>query len=149
MKAALGSRSPAEAARAAIAGTTLHDVNVRRALLDGGAEAIRASDDPLLAMARRVEPVIRELRVWQEQHLRSVETSAGQQIAAARFAVYGRSVYPDANSTLRLGFGRVVGYEEDTTLVPWKTTFHGLYDRAEGFGGKPPFDLPERWTSGA
>ena len=75
---------------------------------------------------------MRELRVWQEQRLRSVETSAGQQIAAARFAVYGKSVYPDANSTLRLGFGRVAGYEEDTTLVPWKTTFHGLYDRAEG-----------------
>ncbi len=148
VKAALGNRSPSEAARAAIGATTLPDVNVRRALLDGGAEAIRASEDPLLAMARRVEPVMRELRVWQEQNLRSVETSAGQQIAAARFAVYGRSVYPDANSTLRLGFGRVAGYAEDTTLVPWKTTFHGLYDRAEGFNGKPPFDLPERWRAG-
>ncbi len=148
VRAALGNRSAPEAARAAIGATTLQDVKVRRALLDGGAEAIRASEDPLLAMARRVEPVIRELRVWQEQRLRSVETSAGQQIAAARFAVYGRSVYPDANSTLRLGFGRVAGYEEDTTLVPWKTTFHGLYDRAEGFNGKPPFDLPERWRAG-
>ncbi len=57
VKAALGNRSPSEAARAAIGGTKLHDVNVRRALLDGGADAIRASDDPLLAMARRVEPV--------------------------------------------------------------------------------------------
>jgi hypothetical protein len=148
VKAALGNRSPSEAVRAAIGGTKLDDVNVRRALLDGGAEAIRASEDPLLAMARRVEPVLRELRLWQEQRLRSVETSAGQQISAARFAVYGKSVYPDANSTLRLGFGRVAGYEEDTTLVPWKTTFHGLYDRAEGFSGKPPFDLPERWKAG-
>jgi hypothetical protein len=32
--------------------------------------------------------------------------------------------------------------------VPWKTTFHGLYDRAEGFAGKPPFDLPARWIAG-
>jgi hypothetical protein len=148
VKAALGTRSPSEAARAALGGTKLHDVELRRALLDGGADAIRASGDPLLAMARRVEPVVREVRVWQEQRLRSAETSAGQQIAAARFAVYGKSVYPDANSTLRLGFGRIVGYQEDTTLVPWKTTFHGLYDRAEGFSGKPPFDLPERWIAG-
>jgi hypothetical protein len=148
VKAALGNRSPSEAARDAIGATRLHDVDVRRALLDGGADAIRASNDPLLAMARRVEPVLRELRVWQEQRLRSVETSAGQQIAGARFAVYGKSVYPDANSTLRLGFGRVAGYEEDTTLVPWKTTFHGLYDRAEGFSGRPPFDLPDRWKAG-
>ena len=27
--------------------------------------------------------------------------------------VYGRSVYPDANRTLRLGYGKVAGYEED------------------------------------
>ncbi len=148
VKAALGHRSPSEAARDAIGATRLHDVNVRRALLDGGADAIRASNDPLLALARRVEPVLRELRVWQEERLRSVETSAGQQIAGARFAVYGKSVYPDANSTLRLGFGRVAGYEEDTTLVPWKTTFHGLYDRAEGFSGRPPFDLPRPLESG-
>ena len=70
-----------------------------------------------------------------------------QQIAAARFAVYGKSVYPDATFTLRLGYGRVMGYEEDTTLVPWKTTFYGLYDRAESFAEKPPFNLPERWKT--
>jgi hypothetical protein len=148
VKAALGDRSASEAAHAAIAGTRLGDVAVRQALLEGGADAIRQSPDPLLALARRVERVIRELRTWQEQHLRSVETGAGQQIAAARFAAYGRSAYPDANSTLRLGFGRVAGYEDGSTLVPWKTTFHGLYDRSEGFGGKPPFDLPERWRIG-
>lgn len=148
VKAALGDRSALDVARAAVAGTKLHDVAVRRALLDGGAAAIRASADPLLALARRVEPVIRELRVWQDERLRSVETTAGQQIAAARFAAFGRSLSPDANSTPRLGYGRVVGYEEGTTLVPWKTTFYGLYDRAESFNEKPPFDLPERWKNG-
>ena len=148
VRAALGDRAASEVVCTAMAGTALGDVAARRALLEGGADAIRASADPLVQLARRVEPVLRDLRTWQEQHLRSVETSAGQQIAAARFAVYGRSVYPDANSTPRLGYGRVAGYEEDTTLVPWKTTFHGLYDRAESFGGKPPFNLPERWSTG-
>ena len=37
------------------------------------------------------------------------------------------------------------GYEEDTTLVPYKTTFFGLFDRAESFGEKPPYDLPARY----
>jgi len=42
----------------------------------------------------------------------------------------------------------VTGYEEDTTLVPYKTTFNGLYDRAASFDEKPPFDLPQRFKDG-
>ena len=72
----------------------------------------------------------------------SVEASAGQRIALARFSAYGKSTFPDATTTLRVTYGTVKGYEEDTTLVPFKTTFYGLYDRAESFGEKPPYDLP-------
>jgi hypothetical protein len=39
----------------------------------------------------------------------------------------------------------VKGYEEDTTLVPYKTTFFGLYDRALSFGEMPPYELPQRY----
>lgn len=148
VRAALGGLSAAEAARMAIGGTSLADAEARRTLLDGGPGAIARSNDPLVALACRIEPVLRDLRVWQDSRLRSVEASAGQQIAAARFTAYGRSVYPDATFTLRLGFGRVRGYEEDTTLVPWTTTLYGLYDRAEGFGRVPPYDLPNRWLEG-
>jgi hypothetical protein len=148
VKAVLEGHSAGSVARAAVQGTTLADVAARKALLEGGAEAIRRSSDPLIVLARRVEPVLRELRDWQDQRLRSVEAGAGQQIAAARFAAYGKTVYPDATFTLRLGFGRVLGYEEDTTLVPWKTTLFGLYDRAESFGEKPPYNLPARWKTG-
>src|SRR3989441_2879071 len=148
VKAALDGHTASEVARAVAQGTKLVDVAERKALLDGGPDTIRRSQDPVIALARRVEPVLRELRDWQDQRLRSVETSAGQQVAAARFAAYGKTVYPDATFTLRLGYGRVLGYEEDTTLVPWKTTFYGLYDRAEGFGEKPPYNLPARWKTG-
>ena len=148
VRAALEGQTPAEAARKVVAGTKLADVNVRRALLEGGPDAITKSGDPLLALARRVEPVYRELRAWNEQNVLSVETTAGQRIAAARYAVYGKSVYPDATSSLRISYGKVTGYEEDTTLVPFKTTFYGLYDRAESFGEKPPYDLPPRWKEG-
>jgi hypothetical protein len=148
VKAALNGRSAADVAREAAAGTALHELRARQALLEGGPAAIRRSNDPLLSLARRVDPILRELRAWQDEHIRSVETSAGQRIADARFAVYGKSVYPDATFTLRLGFGRVAGYEEGTTLVPWKTTFFGLYDRAAGFDEKPPYDLTDRWRSG-
>ncbi len=144
--AALGSSTPAAVAKAAVGGTKLADVAMRKALLEGGPAVIAKSDDPMVALARKVEPIIRELRAWQEQRIASVETSAGQRIAQARFAVYGKNVYPDANSNLRIEFGTVLGYEEGSTRVPYKTTFHGLYDRAASFDDAAPFGLPKRWT---
>ena len=95
-----------------------------------------------------MEPVYRELRAWEESHVKGVEASAGQRIALARFGAYGKSTYPDATSTLRVTYGTVRGYEEDTTLVPFKTTFYGLYDRSEWFSCKPPYDLVPRWREG-
>ena len=95
----------------------------------------------MITLARRVEPVVRELRAWNEKNITDVETANGTRIAQARFAVYGRSMPPDANSQLRLGYGVVKGYDEDTTLVPFRTTFFGLYDRAFSFNEATPFEL--------
>jgi Peptidase S46 len=148
IRAALQGSTPAAVAKQVIAGTRLADVATRKALFEGGAAAIAKSDDPLIQLARRIEPITRERRAWNEEKIQSVETSAGQRLAAARFAVYGKNVPPDANFTLRLSYGRVLGYEEDTTFVPYKTTFYGLYDRARSFDEKPPYDLPRRWKGG-
>jgi len=148
VRAALAGSTPAAVAKWAVSGTKLTDVAARKLLLEGGAEAIAKSDDPMIVLARRVEPIIRQLRAWNEEKILSVEASAGEKIAKARFAVYGKSVYPDATFSLRISYGVVAGYEEDTTLVPYKTTFYGLYDRAESFNEKPPFNLPERYREG-
>ncbi len=142
VKAALGDAEPAEVVGRAIRETKLNDPAVRKAMLEGGAAAIAASTDPMIMLARRVEPVIRELRSWNESKILAVETSNGTKIAQARFAVYGKNMPPDANGHLRLCYGVIKGYEEDTTLVPYKTTFFGLYDRAFSFGEKDPFHLP-------
>jgi hypothetical protein len=144
IRAALGDAEPADVARRAVRETKLTDPAVRKALLDGPADAIAKSTDPMISLARRIEPVIRELRDWNEKNIRNVETSNGTKIAEARFAVYGKSMPPDANSQLRLSYGVVSGYEEDTTLVPFRTTYFGLYDRAFGFGEKSPYDLAPR-----
>lgn len=148
IRTALQGSTPAEVAKSAVAATKVADVNTRKQLFDGGIEAIAKSTDPLIQLARRIEPIIRELRAWNEEHIQSVETGAGEKIAAARFAAYGKNVYPDATFSLRISYGRVLGYEEDTTLVPYKTTFNGLYDRARSFDEKPPFDLPRRYKEG-
>ena len=148
VRAALGGSTPAAAAKRAVSGTRLGDVDARKALIEGGRDPVARSDDPMIVLARNVEPITRELRAWLEQEIQSVETSAGEKIAKARFAVYGRSLPPDANFNLRISYGRVSGYEEDTTLVPYKSTFFGLYDRARSFDEKPPYDLPKRYREG-
>jgi hypothetical protein len=141
IKAALGDAEPAEVVGRAVRETKLNDPAARKALLEGGAAAIAASTDPMITLARRVEPVIRELRSWNEKNILAVETSNGTKIAQARFAVYGKNMPPDANGHLRLCYGVVKGYDEDTTLIPYKTTFFGLYDRAFSFGETTPFEL--------
>jgi hypothetical protein len=148
VKAALGGQTAAALAKQVMAGAKLMDAGARKALVDGGRPAIIASADPLIDLARRVEPIVRELRAWQEEKIQSVDARAGQKIAEARFAVYGKTAYPDANFNLRLEYGTVLGYEEDTTLVPHKTTFYGLYERAAAFSEKAPFTLPARWRDG-
>lgn len=148
VKAALQGRTPGEMAKALVSGTKLSDPAVRKALLEGGAAAVAASQDPMLAYARRIDPVLRDLRKWGEDKIESVVTQAGEKIGKARFAVYGKTVNPDANFTLRLTYGAVKGYPMNGTLAPSKTTFYGLYDRAASFDNKGPFELPARYQEG-
>lgn len=148
VKTALGTAKPADVAKQVVSGTKLADPKARKALFDAGADAVAKSDDPLLVLARKVEPIIRELRAWKEDKIDAIDASQGERIAKARFAVYGKTIAPDANFNLRIMYGTVAGYEEDTTLVPFKTTFHGLYDRAASFNEKVPFDLPARIRDG-
>lgn len=147
MKAALQGRSPADVAREIFQNTTLGDLSTRKALVSGGPAAVKASTDPLVAFVRRVDPVIRAVRKRNEAEIESVRTLAGERIGAARFAVYGKAVYPDATFTLRLSYGAVQGYPMNGTQAPPHTTYYGLYGRAHAFGLDGPYALPERFTA--
>ena len=131
-----------------IDGTKLADIEVRKALLDGGEAAVAASTDPMIAAARRTDPVARELRRWQHDEVDSVLAPAGEKLGKARFLVYGKDAYPDATFTLRLSYGTVTGYPYNGTVAPPFTTFYGLYDRAASFSNKPPFDLAPKEAAG-
>jgi Peptidase S46 len=145
IRAVLGGRSPAEVAGEAMNGTRMVDASFRKALVEGGESAVEASTDPLIVLARKVDPWRRQMIKAYEDQVESVETPAGEKIGKARFAAYGKSLYPDATFTLRLSFGAVKGYPMNGTQAPPHTTFYGLYDRAYSFGLKPPYDLPERY----
>ncbi|MGE5610736.1 MAG: S46 family peptidase [Bacillota bacterium] len=141
IKLALDGRDPQAVAHELMAGTKLADPAYRKQLVKGGRQAVEQSTDPLIVWARKLDPTWRELRDWVENNIESVETTQGQKIAHARFAIYGRNTYPDATFTLRLSYGRVLGYELGTTEVPYKTNFYGLFSRAASFDNKPPFNL--------
>jgi hypothetical protein len=145
--AALDGKSPSARAAELVGGTRLADVDARKALVEGGATAVAASSDPLITLARVLDPVSRELRKRWEDEVSSVEREAYAQVAAAKFAVEGEDVYPDATFTLRLSFGPVTGYTEAGQAVPPFTTVEGLYRRREAKGAVEPFDLPERWLA--
>ncbi|HEX4681829.1 MAG TPA: S46 family peptidase, partial [Gemmatimonadaceae bacterium] len=143
----LGNGDPERAAEALVTRTTLVDPAARRALAAGGATAIANSTDPLITLARRIEPVNRRLAERQAR-LDAIISSNAERIGQAIFAAYGTSLPPDATFTLRITDGVVEGYPYNGTLAPYKTTMAGLYDRANSFDGKPPFQLPDRWARG-
>src|SRR6266851_4460225 len=107
-----------QAVDALFATTKMGDAAFRKSLLEEGEAAVAASADPMILMARRVDPLDRELLKWHEDTF-----------------------------TLRLAYGTVKGYPMNGTEAPPVTTFYGLYDRSDSFGGKPPFDLPERYSA--
>ena len=142
VKALLGNRSPEEVAASAIGGTRLDDAGVRAELMKGGATAIDASTDPLIALAKAVDPFARAARRQLEEGVDSVIDRNLELVAQARFAVFGETLYPDATFTLRVSYGTVKGWRERSHDVRPFTTLGGLYERVTG---SEPFVLPKRW----
>jgi hypothetical protein len=126
-------RTPVDVARDAVRGTRLTDIAFRKTLLDGGRKAIDNSTDPMIVFMRKLVPLWLEREEYQRNNIQAPLSAALEKIALARFAVYGKSAYPDANFSLRLSVGTVQGYVMNGTLAPELTTLYGLFDRAAGF----------------
>jgi len=144
LRAVLAGRTPEQAAVALVRGTRVGDTTFRKSLVEGGAAAVAASDDPLIALARTIDPLNRQVLARAER-LNAVITANTERIGRALFETYGTSLPPDATFTLRITDGVVKGYPNNGTIAPYKTTFFGLYGRSAAFDAKPPFDLPRRW----
>ncbi len=145
LRIVLNGGTPQQVAQALVRGTKLGDPEFRKTLLADGARAVDASNDPMIVLARKLDPLSRQLQKQYEREVTDVERAAGEKLGKARFLVYGKTIYPDATFTLRLSYGTVKSYPMNGTKAPPFTTFYGLYDRALGFGDKDPFHLPERY----
>jgi len=148
VKMVLNGKSPREIATELVNGSKLTDPELRKKLVEGGESAVAASTDSMIVLARKLDPVRRELTKWLEDNVQSVEQRAGEQLGKARFAAFGKSTYPDATFTLRLSYGQVKGYPMNGTIAPPMTTMYGLYDRSASFGNTGAFELPQRYVDG-
>jgi len=146
VKKVLAGRSPKDRAYELVSGTKVGDVEVRKKLYAGGPDAVKAANDPMVELARLVDPAARAVRKRFETDVDEPKRQAYSALAKARYAMDGASTYPDATFTLRLAFGPVKGFKEAGKDVPAFTTFEGLYARAKEQNNRPPFDLPPRWV---
>jgi len=144
VKKFLGPEAPDALAHRLVSGTKLADPAVRKALFEGGAAAIAASTDPMIAYAKLIDTDARTIRKDYEARITAPSRAAAERIAKARFAVYGKTVDPDATFTLRLSYGAVKGFDANGTPVAPYTTIGGLFGRATG---SEPYALPETWLA--
>jgi hypothetical protein len=131
-KTLLGRESPEGLAERLVGGTKLADPSVRKALWIGGADAVRASDDPLIRFVLANDATARKVRAAWDERVTGPTDPAAERIALARFRAYGDDVYPDATFTLRLSYGRIAGWQEGDRTVEPTTRVAGLWERATG-----------------
>jgi len=140
----LAGKSPADRAAELISGTELLSVEARKKIAAGGIQAINDSKDPMIMLAKIVNPPIRRIRSITDQ-LDEQDKQAYALIAEAKFATQGTSAYPDATFTLRLAFGPVKGYEQNGQQIPAWTNVGGAFEHEKQHEGQTDYKLPESW----
>ena len=143
--AVFGSNASEAKARldAMYAGTRLGVENDRLALLKATPEALSASTDPLLKAAATLQPAL--LRMEAQGKQRSGELLRLRPAYMKALVGYrtsqGKAVYPDANSTLRVSFGKVSALSpRDGVDYRPLTTVAGIVEKHTGV---EPFDAPK------
>ena len=137
----LGGKSPEQAAKEAVATTKLIRIEDRKRIA-ASAELARTEEDGLLRIVRILEPEARKYRKMYEDQVQSRQGLETAKIAQAQYSL-GGNVYPDATFTMRVSFGKAVGYKNAKgKVVDWKTDFAGMYRHATGV---EPLELPTKW----
>ncbi len=121
-------------------GTKVLDLETRKKMFDQTPEQLKARKDPLLELGFALDAELKELKDrrdrWSGASLR-----LRPEWRRAVLTEAGRPVAPDANSSLRVTFGRVRGYSpRDAVTFDAQTTLSGAVQKHTGLA---PFDLPE------
>ena len=124
-------------------GSRLGDLDARMALFKADRGAFERSEDPAVRFAVAVMPTL--LKLQQQGKVRAGESLVVRPVFLQAVADYrqsrGEAIYPDANSTLRITFGNVMGYTTaDGVRQPPFTTLEQVAAKATG---ETPFDAPK------
>jgi len=125
---------------AMLATTQMADAQKRRELFAAGEDAVAASDDPLVVLARGIN---QEYQQWlnRRRTREGRKLDVGRRWIAAQEAFRGKSFYPDANSTMRVSIAEVKSYDpRDGVHYKPQTTVAGLLQKENG---EPPFANPK------
>jgi hypothetical protein len=133
--------SPRELARAVLQGSRMGIVDGRKGLTEAPLADLEASTDPAVMFARDLEPSLGEsrerTRVLNEKILRN-----RSRFARGIQAWKGSTIYPDANFTLRVTYGKVASLTKPP--VTFATRFGEMFALAERRGNKGDFALPPK-----
>jgi hypothetical protein len=137
-----GTSDPRALARAVAGASKVGSVDVRKTLLELSPAAFGESRDPAVVFARDLLPTIRERR----DRTRVLNETLFQH--RSKFALgldqwKGKTLYPDANFTLRVTWGKVAGYRDGSgKAVPFTTTFADMFALAQARGNRGEFEMP-------
>ena len=126
-----------------LAGTKLGSTEERLKWFAADRKAFEASNDPAIQYAVAVMPTL--LKLEQERKTRAGENLAARPVYLQALADYKKSqgefVYPDANLSLRITYGNVMGYapKDGVEYTPF-TTLEGVVAKETG---QDPFDSPK------
>ncbi|WP_114238311.1 S46 family peptidase [Dyella sp. C9] len=125
------------------AATRLGNEAQRLQWLTADPAAVTKSDDALLALAGQLQPAL--LRVEDQRKAREGDLlrlrPAYMEALIAYREKQGRAVYPDANSTLRVSYGKVTPLQpRDAVTYEALTTTAGIVEKNTGV---VPFDAPK------
>jgi hypothetical protein len=127
------------------AGTRLADLDTRLAMFDESTAALLARNDPMIDVARSLRALGEEIEERDRGMAGAMHRLRPVLIAALRDLKRGR-LAPDANGTLRVGFGVVQGYApRDGVSYEPQTTGEGVAAKSTG---RPPFDSPAALLGG-
>ena len=137
--------SPRELARELYAGSILDDGDVFLDLLrNGDRKGLKKhADDAVLRWAKETsDSYWVEVRTDYEERMGALEDNMGRYLRGLQTVYPDSTFWPDANSTLRLTYGRMEGSEprDAVTYKPF-TTAKGVLDKY--VPGDAEFDLPE------
>lgn len=117
----------------------LNDPDYAKGLFKKSSAELAALNDPFINMAIALYPVSEEMQKTNESFSSNV-TAIRKYYLDALYEWKGKTIYPDANGTIRFTYGNIKGYQPRNAV--WYYPFTTLEGMVEKNTGAVPFNAP-------